>query len=64
MPHLTFTAGEMDKCHPSIQAAEDIGDTMELNNDLKDEVYQRGLIIVEDIRSKMVSEGRRRCEDG
>ena len=63
MPHLAFTQEEMDRYHPSISAAEDIDEDMEQQNDLDDEVYQRGLVIVEEIRGRMKAEGRRRCED-
>ena len=31
--------------------------------DLKDEIYQRGLVVVEEIRGTMQAEGRRRCEE-
>ncbi len=63
MPHLTFTQAEMDRYHPSIQAADDLEDSAEHDKDLKDETYQRGLVIVEEIRGRMQAEGRRRCEE-
>ncbi len=62
MPHLVFTADEMDKYHPSIQAAEDLEGSTEQDSDLKDEILQRGLVIVEEIRTRMEAQGRRRCE--
>ena len=43
-------------------AAEDPDDTGGLDDDEEDGVYQHGLTIVEDIRQKLITDGRRRVE--
>jgi len=43
-------------------AAEDVEDKGGLNNDEDDVVFQHGLDIVEGIRQKLITDGRRRVE--
>ena len=54
---------EMNKLYPPIVAAEDLDDKGEIDQDEQDEIYQRGLDIVEDIREKLITDGRRRREE-
>ncbi len=61
MPHLIFGKEQLDKFFPSIQAAEDLPETLP-QNDLEDEVFQHGLQIAEGIKERMYREGRRRME--
>ena len=61
MPHLAYSPKEMDRLHPSLIAAEDVEVDTNRQEDLKDEIYCRGLVIIEDIRGRMEAEGRRRC---
>ena len=63
MPHLTFTAEELDRYHPSVTAPDDVDDSREVDLDARDEVYQHGLEIVSEIKERMKAEGRRRCEE-
>jgi len=44
------------------QAAEDLEDKGELEKDEDDVVFQHGLDIVEGIRQKLITDGRRRVE--
>ena len=63
MPHLEHAdRAEMDKLYPPIVAAEDLDDKGEVDHDEQDEIYQHGLEIVEGIRQKLISDGRRRVE--
>ena len=63
MPHLGHAdRAEMDKLYPPITAAEDVEDNGELNKDHEDEIFQHGLEIVEGIRQKFITDGRRRVE--
>ena len=63
MPHLEHAdRAEMDRLYPPITAAEDVEDKGELDKDIEDEVFQHGLEIVESIRQKLISDGRRRVE--
>ena len=63
MPHLEHPDRRvMDELYPPIEAAEDVDDQWGLNLDKEDVVYQQGLEIVEDIRQKLIMNGRRRVE--
>ena len=63
MPHLTYVDRcAMDAAYPPIVAAEDLEEDLQNDEDAKDGVYQQGLIIAEEIRIKMISEGRRKIE--
>ena len=63
MPHLEHPDRRvMDELYPPITAADDVDDQGEINVDKEDEVYQQGLKVVEDIRQKLITNGRRRVE--
>ena len=62
MPHLSFSEDDLNKYHPSIEAPDDVDDGREYELDNYDGVFQHGLELVEDIKNKMESQGRRRCE--
>ena len=63
MPHLEHPDRRvMDELYPPLTAAEDVDDQGEINVDKEDVVYQQGLKIVEDIRHKLITNGRRRVE--
>ena len=60
MPHLTYVDRDaMDAAYPRIVAAEDLEEDLQ---NYEDGVYQQGLIIAEEVRIKMISEGRRKIE--
>ena len=61
MPHLEHpNREEMNDQYLPIVAAEELDDQGELGNDDGDVIYQHGLDIVEGIRQKLVTDGRRR----
>ena len=62
MPHLVFNAEELDRYHPSVSAPDDVDGDREEDIDAGDEVYQHGLKLVDEIKQRMVVQGRRRCE--
>ena len=63
MPHLEHPDRRvMDELYPSFVAAEDLEDMGEADNDKEDVIYQHGLGIVEEIRNKLITDGRRRVE--
>ena len=63
MPHLEHPDRKvMDALYPPIVAAEDLEDKGELDKDEEDVIFQHGLEIVEGIRKKLITDGRRRVE--
>jgi hypothetical protein len=64
MPHLMYDKDALDTVYPSIYAPQDIEEYMEPNWDSWDQVARRGEEIIKDIKSRTISEGRRRCEGG
>ena len=61
MPHLKHKdRAEMDRLYPPIVAADALDDDGEAEADEDDVIFQHGLEIVEGIREKLVSDGRRR----
>jgi len=60
MPHLEHPDRRvMDALYPPIEAAEDLEDKGGLEKDEGDVVFQHGLDIVEGIRQKLITDGRR-----
>ena len=59
MPHVTLAQEELDRLHPSIVAPED-ENLDDPSNDLHDAVYQKGLVVAEEIRSETSLQGRLR----
>jgi hypothetical protein len=59
MPHLTYSASELDARYPPLVAPEDDG-LEDLAEDRRDGVFQHGLGIAEEIRAAVAAEGRRR----
>ena len=62
MPHLECSSDRLDFEYPSLSVPSEIDDCHETDWDSWDKVYARGLEIIEQIRTKTVNEGRRRCE--
>ncbi len=64
MPHLEFQgdSAALDAAFPSLSVPSDVGDDNEGLWDTWDKLLVRGREIAEEIRQRMVSEGRRRCE--
>jgi len=58
MPHLTYSAGELDARYPSLVAPEDDG-SGDPAGDRHDQVFQHGLGIAKEIRAAVAVEGRR-----
>ena len=62
MPHIEHPAGELDRLYPSLVPPPDegLGDG---EVDARDDVYQHGLTLAEQIREKTAStRARTRCE--
>ena len=59
MPHLTYSAEELDARYPLLVAPEDDG-LGDLAEDRDDQVFQHGLGIAREIRAAVAIEGRRR----
>ena len=59
MPHLTYSAEELDARYPPLVAPEDDG-LEDLADDGQDQVYQHGLGIARQIRADVAVQGRRR----
>ena len=59
MPHLTYSASELDARYPPLVAPADEG-LADVADDRQDAVYQHGLGIASDIREQVVTQGRRR----
>ena len=61
MPHLLYPdRSEMDRRHPRLEAADDIEGDEDALRDLEDNTFVEGQKIVEEIRSDLVANGRRR----
>ena len=61
MPHLLYPdRSEMDRRHPRLEAADDIEGDEGALRDLEDNTFVEGQKIVEEIRSDLVANGRRR----
>jgi hypothetical protein len=59
MPHVELTQEELDQRYPSlVPPADELLD--DLRNDLHDSVYQKGLVIADEIRSETSLQGRLR----
>jgi hypothetical protein len=59
MPHLQYTAEELDQLHPSLVPPED-EHMDDLIDDDQDVVYQKGLRIAQEIQEETSAQGRRR----
>ena len=59
MPHLGLTQEEMDRQHPSLVPPDDER-LDDLADDAADVVYQKGLVLAEEIRSETSLQGRMR----
>ena len=57
MPHTDLTREELEERHPSLLAPED-EQLDDLNNDLQDAVYQKGLALADEIRDATSLQGR------
>ena len=62
MPHLAYTPEELDTNFPSLSVPVDVEENQEHLWDSWDQVYQRGLEIVQEIRDAIEKQGRKRCE--
>ncbi len=62
MPHLEFTREALDVLYPSLMAPQNVQEDEEENWDSWDKVLAKGEQIVEEIRKRTITEGRRRCE--
>jgi hypothetical protein len=62
MPHLTYSASELDARYPPLVAPPDEG-LIDISDDKRDAVYQHGLRIAEDIRAEVAAQGRKRRPD-
>ena len=63
MPHLKYPdRREMDELFPTIKAAEDIEHDDGQQQDSEDVILQGGLRVAEEIRGKMLTDGRRRID--
>ena len=59
MPHVELTQEELDQQYPSlVPPADELLD--DLSNDLRDTVYQKGLVVADAIRSETSLQGRMR----
>ena len=59
MPHLTYSADELDTRYPPLVAPEDEG-LVDATDDGRDGVYQYGLGLASEIRAQVAAQGRRR----
>ena len=59
MPHLQYTAEELDQLHPSLVPPED-EQMDDLIDDEQDVVYQKGLEVAQGIQEETSAQGRRR----
>ena len=57
MPHTDLTREELEERHPSLLVPED-EQLDDLNNDLQDAVYQKGLALADEIRNETSLQGR------
>ena len=62
MPHMEFTQQELDSEYPSIVAPEDLDHGDETEHESWDLCQKLGLKVVEAIRNKAASVGRKRYE--
>ena len=63
MPHLEYPDRKlMDELFPTIEAAEDIEYDDGQQRDSDDVILQGGLRVAEEIRGKMLTDGRRRID--
>ena len=62
MPHLTYSALELDARYPPLVAPPDEG-LVDATDDRRDAVYQHGLGIAEEIRAQVSAQGRKRRPD-
>jgi hypothetical protein len=61
MPHMLYPdRSEMDRRHPRLEAADDIEGNAEALRDLEDDFFIEGQRIIEEIRTELVTSGRRR----
>ena len=60
MPHLEYDREALDTIYPSIVAAQDIPESDEAQWDTWDKILLRGEEIVQEIRARTISDGRRR----
>ena len=59
MPHLQYSASELDTRYPPLAAPADDG-LVDVTDDRQDAVYQHGLGIAKEIREQVATQGRRR----
>ena len=62
MPHLDHDNDELDKFYPTLHAPAEVDDDNEMAWDSWDQVYQRGLEIIEEVKQTMRVSGRKRHE--
>ena len=62
MPHLELGSRELDNEYPSLCVPQEVSEDLEPEWDSWDRVQQRGLEIIEQIRTTMRLAGRRRYE--
>ena len=58
MPHLMHDLDALDKAYPSLSAPEDVNTSNEAQWEDWDQIYQRGLEIVEEVKRRMLTQGR------
>ena len=59
MPHLMYSAPELDRKYPPLTAPPDDG-LVDVTDDLRDGTYQHGLRLATEIRAQVTTQGRRR----
>jgi hypothetical protein len=64
MPHLEYNGEALDMVYPSVSAPKDVEAEGEHAWESWDQIAERGKEIVEEIRRRTVTEGRRRREGG
>ncbi len=62
MPHLIYSAAELNERYPPLTAPPDDG-LVDATDDRRDAVYQHGLGIAEDIRAQVAAQARKRRPD-
>ena len=62
MPHIAYDHETMNELYPSIMAPQNVLENEEHEWDTWDKVLAKGEQIVEEIRSRTISQGRKRCE--
>ena len=59
MPHLMYSAAELDTRYPPLEAPPDDG-LADVADDRRDGVYQHGLKLASEIRAQVATQGRKR----